>query len=116
MAFLFLIFFISSDISAYITQKNMKLKKLYVDKNYSVVEGVVKNYIQGCDRNNGESEDESFFVNNINFKFSEKVHTGGFNKEGIVYEGAKVKIFYTGNKEVVFGGYNTLILRLDIKR
>jgi len=87
--------------------KKLDLREIYKTRNYKIVEGVVESYIPEVKKKNLES----FTVNGIKFSIGSYVDNGGFHKTGKVYNGLKVKIYYTGNEDD-----NNIILRLDRER
>jgi len=84
----------------------LNLRKIYENKDYKVVEGVIENYTPFIDK----KQSESFSVEGVKFTIN---YYGGFSEVGKVYNGLRVKIYYENgsNKD----GSN-LILRLDKER
>jgi len=77
----------------------LKLENSYKHKKYKVVEGVVRNHEPYIDK----KQLESFYVKDVRFE----IDNIAFKKKPRVYDGLKVKIYYTGDNCI-----NT-ILRVD---
>ena len=97
-------FLISLTYSSYLKTQN--LSNIYKNKQYKIVEGIVKEYSQEENK-----QTENFKINNVSFSISSKINTGGFHKTGKLYEGQKVKIYYIDSKHAL----TRIILRVDIE-
>jgi hypothetical protein len=71
------------------------LKNLLVKNKCQTIEGTVKNLISGVD---GKTDNESFSVNNVLFKYSPAIFGNGFNqqlkKNGLAKSGNRVRLCY----------------------
>ena len=67
----------------------LKLENSYKHKKYKVVEGVVRNHEPYIDK----KQLESFYVKDVRFE----IDNIAFQKKLRVYDGLKVKIYYTGD-------------------